>query len=249
VRVGWLADKPPFTGGAELTAAEFKTAAPEGVTVVNCPPGKIAECDCYVVHNCITYSRADIWGLVAGPEPVFKYWNDTGSWLDDEVRAALNADAIPICCSPLQAEYMDLPDAILIPPPVELERFYDAAAQVNGNRRGAVSAGSWRNRGKGAHAVRRWAEQHGGVDFYGGGAFAPPGSRELAYQGMPAALARYRTFVYLPDVIEPFGRCVVEAWAAGCELIVNGLVGAAWWIENDSRSLETAAHDFWELVT
>jgi hypothetical protein len=32
---------------------------------------------------------------------------------------------------------------------------------------------------------------------------------------MPALLAQYETFVHLPIVIEPFGRLVAEAWAAG----------------------------------
>jgi hypothetical protein len=38
---------------------------------------------------------------------------------------------------------------------------------------------------------------------------------------MPALLAQYETFVFLPTVIEPFGRLVAEAWAAGCELVVE----------------------------
>ena len=68
------------------------------------------------------------------------------------------------------------------------------------------------------------------------------------YQGMPALLARYSTFVYLPMVIEPFGRVVAEAWAAGCEVITNELVGARYWIEQDPGALETTAGDFWDLV-
>jgi hypothetical protein len=96
--------------------------------------------------------------------------------------------------------------------------------------------------------VARWAEGNGGVDFYGGGAFAPAGSREIAPEGVPAILARYRTFVFLPDVIEPFGRCVAEAWAAGCQIVTNGLVGAGWWIRERPENLRTAAADFWGAV-
>ena len=58
----------------------------------------------------------------------------------------------------------------------------------------------------------------------------------------------YERFVFLPTVIEPFGRVVVEAWAAGCELVINDLVGARYWIEHDPDRIRTAGTDFWELV-
>jgi hypothetical protein len=246
IRVGWLHDVPPFIGGAELTERELRAHAPDGVELVDCPPGGVETCDRYAIHNCITYSLDDIRAAVR--RPAVKYWNDVGSWYDEAVRRLLDRRATPICCSPLQADYMGHPAARLIPPAVDLDRFERAAAAGEDERAGAVSVGSWRNRGKGAHATRAWGEQHGGVDFYGGGVFAPPDARPIAYEGVPALLARYRTFVHLPDVIEPFGRGVAEAWAAGCELIVNGLVGAAWWITENREALRTAGEDFWAAV-
>ena len=65
---------------------------------------------------------------------------------------------------------------------------------------------------------------------------------------MPELLAKYERFVFLPMVLEPFGRTVVEAWAAGCAVVTNGLVGARYWIERDDGAIESAASDFWELV-
>jgi hypothetical protein len=41
----------------------------------------------------------------------------------------------------------------------------------------------------------------------------------------------------------------VEAWAAGLELVVNRLVGARYWITDNPDGLETAAEDFWKVVT
>lgn len=258
MRVGWLADRPDHTGGAELTQAEFRAAAPEDVEIIDCPPGEVAGCDRYVIHNCMQFTLDDLHQLEG--KPVAKYHHDVGPWLQPQVWKWLEQHVTThICCSPIQALMMDegegrpeLPqrslNAVCIPPAVDLARFEAAAATVNGDRDGTVSVGQWRNYGKAPQKVIEWTRGNGGVDFYGGGPFAPPGSREMAYEGMPALLARYRTFVFLPTVLEPFGRTVAEAWAAGCEIVTNGLVGARFWIEEDPEALFTAADDFWEVV-
>lgn len=247
MRVGWLLDQGVGFGGAELTQAEFRAAAPEGVEVVDCPTGDVVPgLDAYVIHNCVTYSCEDL-ALVNAP--TFKYWHDVGPHVRPDVREWLNIHALPICCSPVQAKRMGIREPEFVPPPVDLDRFREAAASMNGNRSDrAVSVAAWMNPGKAPHLVAEWAEANGGVDFYGGGPFSPPESRPVAYDHMPSLLAQYRTFVYLPTALEPFGRLVVEAWAAGCEIVTNRLVGARWWIENDPGSLETAAEDFWKLI-
>jgi glycosyltransferase involved in cell wall biosynthesis len=248
IRVGWIADDPGYVGGGELTQRELRAAAPDDIEVVDMRPGEIAaSCSIYAIHNCATYDPKEIAVLKDAPA-VWKYWNDVGSWYGQDFHDVLADVARPICCSRLQADYMGLDDAALIPPPIDLSRFEDAAADVDGNRAGAVSVAQWRSVGKGAHAALEWAAGNGGADFYGGGVFAPEGSRELAYEGMPALLARYQSFVFLPTVIEPFGRLVVEAWAAGCELVVNELVGAVGWIRDDPGAIRTAAADYWALI-
>ena len=247
-RVGWLSDRPSYIGGAELTQAEFLAAAPEGVEIIDCPPcGVQPDCDVYVLHNCVQYTPTDL-ANVAGP--AVKYHHDVGPWIPEEIREWLDANTRAVCCSPVQAEHMGLPDAVLIPPPVDLEVFEHAAKLREGaTRHGAVSVGQWRNHGKAAHRVIEWSQRNGvPVDFYGGGTFAPQGSREVEYRDMPRVLAAYETFVYLPEVIEPFGRTVAEAWASGCEIVTNRLVGALHWIENDPDAITSAASDFWRLV-
>lgn len=237
-------------GGAELTTAEFKAAAPDGVEVVGCPPGAVVGgLDCYVIHNCVTYDlERDLFDL--GDQPVFKYWHDVGPHVTPDVRDWLAATATPIFCSPLQAAYMGFSaanngDRVLhVPPPVDLEPFRSAALTAS-KRTGAVALGPWMNYDKAAHRAVEVAPE---VEFYGGGPCAPVGSRQVEYDDVPRILARYRTFVHLPTAIEPFGRTVVEAWASGCRLVVNNLVGAKWWIEEQPESLETAADDFWQLV-
>lgn len=246
MRVGWLADETDTPGGAELTQAEFANSAPEGIEIVACPPGKVRkDCDRYVIQNCVKYPVKDL-ARTEG-KPIVKYWHDVGPWVQAGVKDWIAEHATQITCSPLQADYMGI-DAVSIPPPVDLARFGIAAAAMNGGRAGNVCIGSWRNYGKAAHRVAEWAAQHGPVEFFGAGPFAPPGAREVAYEHMPALLASYERFVFLPAVIEPFGRLVAEAWAAGCEIVTNDLVGAKWWITERPEGLETAATDFWWVV-
>jgi hypothetical protein len=246
MRIGWLVDDPEHPGGAELTQAEFRAAAPDGVEIIDCPPGKIDYygCDRYVIQNCMRYSADELKALTGFP--IIKYHNDVGPWLQPETRDFLDRAATNICCSPIQAEHMGLDDAICIPPPVDLQRFAEAGAKANGNRTGACSVGSWRNYGKAPHRAIEWTK--GRIDFYGGGPLAPPTSREIAYEAMPALLAQYKTLVFLPVVLEPFGRVVAEAWASGMEVVTNDLVGAKYWITEDPQAIETAASDFWRVV-
>ena len=246
-RVGWLVDHASHTGGAELTQAEFRAAAPDTVEIIDCRPGEVrSDCDLWVIQNCVTYTSDDL-AQIDGP--VVKYWHDVGPHVQPGVRQWLDKRAIEICCSPIQAEYMGLTDAAFIPPPVDLSRFEAAAAQVNGDRKGSVSVGSWRNFGKAPHKAAEWAQANGEtIDFYGDGVFRPQGSEGVPYDQMPELLARYERFVFLPRVLEPFGRLVIEAWASGCQVITNNLVGAKYWIENNPEAIETAANDFWGLT-
>jgi hypothetical protein len=249
MRVGWLADSASYLGGAEFTSAEFKAAAPDGVEIVDCPHGAVIEgLDCYVIQNCVQYDMADL--EATRIENVVKYWHDVGPHLRPEVRQWLDINASSICCSPLQMKFMEPATTVvdMIPPAIDLSRFEQAAASSNGNRHGNVSVGSWRNYGKAPHRVAEWGAQNGGVNFYGGGMFAPGESREIPYESMPELLASYERFVFLPSVLEPFGRVVAEAWASGCELVVNDLVGAKWWITERPEAIETAAEDFWKVV-
>jgi hypothetical protein len=246
-RVGWLADQAGYVGGAELTTSEFRAAAPEDVEIVDCPAGAVVKgLDRYVIQNCVTYTPKDL--ERTDGKPAVKYWHDVGPHIQPRVHEWLAENARNICCSPVQAVFMGIDGAMCIPPPVDLTRFEQAAENVNGDRSGAVSVGQWRNFGKAPHRAAEWGAAHGGIDFFGAGVFAPHGSEEVPYDAMPDLLARYETFVFLPTVIEPFGRLVAEAWAAGCRIVTNNLVGAKWWIENEPGKLDTAAQDFWRVV-
>lgn len=258
MKVAWLADAgnaDGTIGGAELTQREFRAAKPKDVKTVTVQPDRlelIRDCAAVCVFNCVGYPAATIRALSG--KRVVRYFNDVAPHGSPDLTGWLVGNAECVFTSPLHLERFPWinghrPRTHLIPPPVSLDRFR-ARQNAAERRTGAVALGPWMNPGKAPHRAAEWAAEAGvSLDFYGGGPFAPPGSRPVEYDKVPELFAMYRTFVHLPSVLEPFGRTVVEAWAAGCELVINGLVGARYWIEQDPVALDTAATDFWNLVT
>jgi glycosyltransferase involved in cell wall biosynthesis len=255
VRIGWLVDRPVYIGGAELTQAEFRLAAPEGVELVDCPPGEVVACDRYVVNNVVSYSMEDMGPLSS--HPVVKYQHDQWPEGQDDVRRFLLERARLIFCSPIHKERFRWPhrdDGVCIPPALNLDRFKVPSRQVNRQRKGAVAVAQWRNGSKGQQNIDEWSRRNNVLlDVYGPGQFVPYGPNidykgELQHADISRILWQYETFVHLPAVLEPFGRAVAEAHAAGCKLIVNNLVGARYWIEQEPHKLASAAEDFWRVV-
>jgi hypothetical protein len=80
-----IVDQASHVGGAELTQAEFRDAAPDTVEVVDCPVDEFHDCDLYVVQNCVTYPVDYLEQI--GDRPVVKYWHDVGPHVQPGVRA------------------------------------------------------------------------------------------------------------------------------------------------------------------
>jgi hypothetical protein len=186
-----------------------------------------------------------------GDTPAWKYAHDVMPHLQTGVRDWLADNTNLVFCSPLQREYMGL-EGECIPPAMDLTR-YRCPRPSEKRRDGTVSIAQWRNPGKGAGYVEDYALEEP-VDVYGPGPFLPRG-KGIAYCGevapelMPQTLWHYRNFVFLPFSLEPFCRTVVEAHAAGCDLVINGLIGARHYLEEAPEKLESAGTDFWNLVT
>jgi hypothetical protein len=249
-RVGWLQDDHGYVGGAEMTAAEFRAAAPDGVEVIDCPPGDVNHgCDVYVAHNAVQYSPQDFEGLPR----VVKYAHDVFPHDLNGSRGWLVENAEWIFCSPAQRERMSI-EGVCIPPALDLDRCRPSRQVTrNTERKGIVSVAQWRNPGKGPTYIDSYAEDNGPVDVYGPGEFYPRGSAvnylgEIEKAKLPELLWNYETFVFLPVEFEPFGRTVVEAHYAGCGVICNGLIGARYYLEENPQALENAAERFWEVV-
>lgn len=249
MRLGWLSDPVNYRGGAELTQEEFIVRAPEDVEIVDCPPGGVVSgLDRYVAHNVVSFEAADLAPL----HRVTWYHHDLSPWIKPEVKAWLDARAEQhIFCSPAQRDRYGI-DGPCIPPAMDLDS-YKPTRQIRRNRKGAVSIAQWRSPDKGADAIVEWAVANGPLDVYGDGDFVPAGPGidyhgALAPEGVVNVLFAYETFVFLPRALEPFGRCVVEAWASGCKVIANGNIGAAYWINEAPEKLLTAAADYWQAL-
>lgn len=87
-----------------------------------------------------------------------------------------------------------------------------------------------------------------------GGPPVPAGARVhvgVPYSDMPAWFGRAKRFVYRARWPEPFGRVVAEAALAGCQLDVQGQVGALSFERDPSNPdlYAGAAEEFWEKVS
>lgn len=238
MQVGWLQDDPGYVGGAERTMAEFRDAAPVEVTVIGCPPGKVVQgLDRYVVGNCMTYALKD------RPDgKVLRYHHDHGRSLLDSALSAVHVFTSPSHYDRIRFTVTNPVE--VIPPAIDLEPFRAVAS--SNHRQGNVCVGRMAY-GKGLELLEEYDEP---VDVYSTVPVASRGS--VRYRGAASdvaqTLSRYETFVFLPSALEPFGRAVVEAWAAGLDLVVNGNVGSLYWIRHDPKALDHAAEDFWKLV-
>lgn len=234
-------------GGAELTMDELKATAPEGVTLTD-----LADAETVIVGNC-TLAKPDLIPSLMGKR-VIRFHHDLARDENEIVRSWLEDNAEHIFTSPLHREKYGL-DGELVPPCVGLEAFKpNRQTRRHVKRNGICTVGSWQSPGKGGFLVAETvARQNAGLDCYGPGNFPPQGPKvtlhgPVEHSALPSILHRYAQFIFLPMAVEPFGRCVAEAWAAGCELLVNENVGAQWWIENQPDRLYTAAEDFWGLI-
>ena len=260
VRVGWIVDPiQQVRGGAEISSDSLRRAHPRCVAIQwqaawkqeDRPP------DLFVVQNCVTFG-SDLVNVLS-QAPVVKcvrdYWDHAG---DPVLRTWLLENAnVLIFSSPGQQERFPFPvdsPTVLVPPPVYAPRYMKAAENA-GERAGTCWVGRMWEPQKGIANAMAWANEHREVvDFYGDGPHKPANSQYVRYAGVltheevAGVLASYERFLFLPNWYEPFGRAVVEAHFAGCELLLNDNIGAKWWIDNDPVSLLQGVAMFWQVL-
>lgn len=258
MRIGYLRDRnSKLIGGAELSADALVAAAPEGVEMLYIPPGTVPEtpCDAFVVFNCVQYGADALEFLrdAVVVKRVADFWPhgdaELRAWVLQNARRLVflskpHLDVFPHTCGTRTA---------LCPPPVDIARFVDAD-MASTYRDGIFWMGQmWTH--KGVQEAVTWAEgTKTRVDFYGDGPLRPRRGEfvnyygQIAYEMVPELMASYDGFLYVPPVVEPFGRTVIEAWAAGCKLYINTNCGAMWWLENDLDAVADGAGRFWRIM-
>jgi len=260
VKIGWLQSNIGIQGGAELSCGALVEHAPDWAEVVYCPANKRPpkDIEAFVIQNSTTYGSRWIEELCT--RPVIRQVRDP--WYAGDAilrRWILSNAAAVVFSSPVQVEAFgyehDRPVHILAPP-VNLAPFREAALPAE-ERSGAVFVGRV-DVYKGAPAAVDWALRTGerllmiGDVMMGFGALPPyiQIAGRVPYKRMPEVLGHSEKLVFFPEWPEAFGRAVVEAWAAGCELLLRGKIGAQWWIENAPERLgfESAIAEFWDVV-
>ena len=261
MRIGWMHDfsLEQRPGGAQLTNEGVIQAAPEWAEVVRCYPGAMKEADAYILNNVKFFSKDELARGWASKYIVYEHdhWDTPQEWQRDWIGPIMNAAEAVIFLSPLHASAFKARHQVtprqeyLVPSVIDVTQFAPGP-----DPHGTIWLGEW-HRHKGIGAACRWAAKNGPVDFYGWGPCPPQGRNitqcgPLAYEDVPATLARYERFLFLPEWTEPFGRTVAEAALSVREMVCNERVGALSWgwqtREEWVEGLQGAAHRFWDII-
>ncbi len=264
VTIGWLKDNPGFIGGAEVSWGMLLDDKPFDIELIYCPPNKRPprdEIDAYIVQNNVSYDARWIEELAL--KPVIKQVRDPWAVGNARLRRwLLDNSALLIFNSPVQLEWFGFPvgpdvPVRLIPPPIHVSEFGAAALPYEERDIENLFVGRV-GPTKGAHLAIDYALRTGqGLDLVGdvvrGSRFGnlPDSIRLHGFvppDKMPKWYGRAKSFILHPTWVESFGRVVAEAWAAGCELKVEGRVGALWWIENRPYDIARGSDLFWSAV-
>lgn len=251
MRIGVVFDRGYYEGGMELVLRYYLREKPADVEIVDCPAYAFPETDvdAYVLANLQSYAPDHILHLKRAPclKLAMDAFNETApalrQWVLDNALGVYNSPE-----TRKLTRYTFAKGHADVPSPVDWERF--KYRPQNGTER---SGYLWLGRmwpGKGVEDAQKWAKaENVALDFYGWGPTAPADHHgKVAYEDVPALMWRYKTLVMLPDRYEPGPQTIIEAYAAGMELVVNKNCGALWWLENKPDELPRAAERFWEAV-
>lgn len=237
--------------GMVLSVEAFAQASP--YELVPCRPDRRPpnDIDAFILHGDLFDRR---WIEVLADKPLMAHRH--GGWYtgDPIMRRWVldNADLVTFN-SPKQRELFRFDVNIredFVPLPIDVDRFM----LRSNDRKGTIYLGLiWPAKGI-AYTVD-WAIRNSHpVDFYGV-AMAKSLLRDIVepcrycgpvdYGDVPATLAKYKRFVFFPHEPDLYARTVVEAWAAGCELILQGDEKAFWdWF--DPEACKLAPMIFWQ---
>lgn len=256
MRVGWCVDPGVPVAGMVLQVRAYEAAKPDDIEIVHCPLNRRPpdDIDAYVTHGDLYGPNwLDIWQH----KPLMAHRH--GAWIggDPHVRRWVldNADLVTFN-SPKQLELFPYPINAkwdLVPTPVDVERFQEAAARSE-KREGTVFIGLI-HPSKGISTAMDWAIRNNeSLDLWGG-AYVPKMLREIVppgvyrgvvdYDEIPALLARYESYIFMPYDGDLYSRTVIEAKASGCKLILQGDT-QAFYDYLDLDACQRGGEIFWE---
>jgi glycosyltransferase involved in cell wall biosynthesis len=261
VKLGWLHDDLGIVGGSELSGQALLQNRPADVEIVLCHPGfrPPADIDAFMLQNCATYTS--LWIEALETRPVIKHFRDPWHygdimlrrWVLGHAKHLLFNSQLAVDTSPW---YIDRPYS-LVPPPVDLDLFRQARLPLDA-RQGNIFVGRV-SPVKGAHIAIDWALRHAEpLDLYGTVELPTSGLPDnirfhgaIPYAYLPGIYGAARRFVFFPGAVESYSRTTVEAWAAGCELLLDSeKIGAVEWLQEAPQAIEfeAAITAFWEIV-
>jgi glycosyltransferase involved in cell wall biosynthesis len=243
-------------GGAELTCRDLLSQVPDDIEVLPVTPdmAHVPAADVYVLQNIVSYSYEQILQIMGRPaiKQIHDMWPDG----DDRVRTTIlqSGKFDLLFSSHLHVEkfrWQIKPQTVYISPPgIDLSSFKPSDTRSDRTL--------WVGRmfhGKGVAAAARWAHNRGfRIDFYGFGPNVEDVPKDwymgqLDPEEVPAVMAKYKRYIFVPTEVEPFGRTTVEAWKSGCTLIVNKNIGAMEWVSPTRRvALPKSIEAFWLVV-
>jgi glycosyltransferase involved in cell wall biosynthesis len=240
-----------------LQVRAYEEAKPNDIELVKCRPDKRPpdDIDAFILHGDL-YPRQ--WIGVFDGKPLMAHRH--GGWFSGDPvfrRWVLDNASLVTFNSPKQRELFRYPVRsrwAYVPTPVDIDRFQKAARNNGHTREGMVYLGLLAPV-KGIPHTVDWAMCYNHpIDFYGGAlyptmakAIVPPcvWKGSVPYEKVPELLSKYKEFVFMPYDGDLYSRTVIEAWAAGCELILSG-DRAAFDMWFDPEQCKRGGEIFWE---
>ena len=257
MKVGWLVDYGLPVAGMVLQVRAYEAAKPDWVELVRCHPSKRPpdDIEAFVLHGDL-YPRR--WIEVFQGKPLMAHRH--GAWYGGDPilrRWVLDNANLVTFNSPKQKQlfrYTVRAKFRYIPTPVDVAKFRAAAEAYKGERSGTLYLGLLAPIKGIPHTVDYAMCYDKPVDFYGAKLYptsadviVPPCRfcGPVPYEQVPDLLARYESFIFMPYDGDLYSRTVIEAWAAGCELILEGDLKAFYdWLDGDK--CQRAGEIFWE---
>ena len=262
MKIGWLANTFKPIGGAEITDSLMIKAGEKKHTIIKITPkDNIPEADLYIFSNISKFPKDKLKNIY-NHKPYINYFHDFEiSEREDQTEIITNAK-LNIFLSPLHKFEMrkfvncNIPRTFCVPSPINPKQFYDQGNKRKGN----IFVGNSNYPHKGISELRNWLDQDKRriLTHYGSGTINHSQTinhKGVAHDQMNDIYNQFSDLVFFPW-IEPFARCVAEAYLAGCKINTNtntvGFFSFNWDYSNRkevAKKLENAPKLFWLIVT